>query len=89
MSTKNHPGAYDCYAKLADDEPYFVIRAKDPNGPALVELWALLRERQYGNYPKLDEARQCAADMRAWKAAHPEAQPSVPVESSERREKSS
>jgi hypothetical protein len=77
MGTKLNPGQYDCYAKMADDEPFFVIRAKDPNGPALVELWAALREAQYGHYPKLDEARQCARDMRAWKATHPNAQPSI------------
>lgn len=78
MSTKLNPGQFDCYAKLADDEPYFVLRAKDPHAPALVEMWAALRQAQYGPYPKLDEARQCARDMRVWKTAHPEAKPSVP-----------
>ena len=70
MSTKQHPGPFDCYAKLADDETYFVLRAKDPIAPALVELWATLREGQYGHYPKLTEARVCAAEMRQWRAAH-------------------
>lgn len=79
MSTKLHPGAYDCYAKLADDEPYFVLRAKDPVAPALIRLWADLRSTQYGYYEKLGEARQCAADMEKWKLAHPEAKPSIPV----------
>lgn len=78
MSTKLDPGQFDCYAKLADDEPYFVIRAKDPNGPALVKLWADLREAQYGYYDKLGEARLCAEAMVKWKLAHPEAKPSVP-----------
>lgn len=36
MSTKLDPGQFDCYAKLADDEPYFVLRAKDPHAPVLV-----------------------------------------------------
>lgn len=79
MSTKRDPGAYDCYAKLADDEPYFVLRAKDPAAPALIRLWADLRAAQYGYYEKLGEARQCAADMEKWKLAHPEAKPSVPT----------
>lgn len=66
MSTKLDPGNYDCYKKLADDEPYFVLRAKDPHAPALVELWAALREAEFGNFAKLDEARQTAAQMRTW-----------------------
>jgi hypothetical protein len=78
MSTKQNPGQYDCYAKLADDEPYFVLRAKDPMAPALIELWAEQRRVQYGDYPKLSEARQCARAMRVWKDQHPEAKPSVP-----------
>jgi hypothetical protein len=67
--TKADPGPFDCYAKLPPDEPYFVLRAKDPNAPALVELWAALREVQYGDYRKLQEARQCADQMRRWRAA--------------------
>jgi hypothetical protein len=79
MSTKTNPGAFDCYAKLAPDEPYFVLRAKDPLAPALIELWAEQRRVQYGDYPKLDEAIACAEQMRAWKKQHPEARPSVPL----------
>lgn len=70
MSTKNDPGKYDCYAKLADDEPYFVLRAKDPHAPALVELWASLRAAEFGHYDKLDEARRCADAMRAYFEEH-------------------
>ena len=66
MSTKRNPGNYDCYAKLAYDEPYFVLRGKDPHAPALVELWAALREAEFGQFSKLDEARECAAEMRRW-----------------------
>lgn len=66
MSTKNDPGRFDCYNKLADDEPYFVLRAKDPHAPVLVELWASLREAEFGNFDKLEEARKCAGDMRKW-----------------------
>ena len=43
MSTKNDPGPFDCYAKLASDEPYFLLRAKDPVAPFLVMAWASLR----------------------------------------------
>lgn len=43
MSTKQDAGPFDCYAKLFDDEPYFVLRAKDPDAPAIVEAWAQRR----------------------------------------------
>lgn len=43
MSTKNDPGKYDCYAKLAPDEPYFLLRAKDPTGSHLVAAWTCIR----------------------------------------------
>lgn len=70
MSTKRQPGEFDCLAKLTDDEPYFVLRAKDPHAPALVELWAALRESEFGHFEKLDEARQCAEQMRGWAKDH-------------------
>jgi hypothetical protein len=68
MTTKQNPGQFDCYAKLAADEPYFVLRAKDPLAPVLVELWAALRRlASEGEYSKLQEARNCAQTMRAWR----------------------
>ena len=53
MGTKNNPGSYDCYANLDPDEPYFVLRAKDPMGAALVRNWADIRRQQIemGNKP--------------------------------------
>lgn len=47
MGTKNNPGEYDCYAKLADDEPYFVLRGKDPSARYLVRIWVHLRRGQW------------------------------------------
>ncbi len=79
MSTKRNPGQYDCYAKLADDEPYFVLRAKDPFAPALIRLWVEQRRAQYGDYPKLQEALDCAIQLENWRHQHPEAKPSVPA----------
>lgn len=43
MSTKINPGKFDCYAKLARDEPYFVLRAKDPIAPDMVRAWRYIR----------------------------------------------
>ena len=70
MSTKLEPGKFDCLSKLADDEPFFVLRAKDPHAPVIVELWAALREVECGPADKFAEARRCAADMRLWFMSH-------------------
>lgn len=40
MGTKANPGAYDCYAKLKDDEPHFVLMGRDPLAGTLVRAWA-------------------------------------------------
>jgi hypothetical protein len=77
MSTKNNPGAYDCLAACAPDEPYFVLRANDPLAPGMVRGWAMQRAHQIfgGQKPntpeawaKVAEAVQCAHDMEVWLA---------------------
>ena len=76
MSTKNNPGAYDCYAKLEPDEPYFVLRGKDPVGWLLVKLWVAIRKHMHSSQmndaylAKLDEAKITAQNMRDWAEAH-------------------
>jgi hypothetical protein len=67
MGTKNKPGQYDCYSQAEPDEPMFVLLARDPMAPILVELWASLREERITNTLKGDEARICAQDMRVWR----------------------
>lgn len=47
MGTKSNPGPFDCYAKAADDEPLFTLRAKDPSAPYLVLLWKACRNRDF------------------------------------------
>lgn len=42
MGTKLEPGKFDCYAKAAEDEPIFTLRAKDPLAPGLVRAWRYL-----------------------------------------------
>jgi hypothetical protein len=68
VGTKNNPGAYDCYHNAKPDEPMFVLLARDPMAPILVELWASLRAHAAGNPSKVAEARQCAADMRRYRS---------------------
>ena len=47
MGTKNNPGRFDCYAKLAPDEPYLTLRAKDPSAPYLVNIWSAVRNADW------------------------------------------
>lgn len=70
MGTKNNPGAFDCYANAADDEPMFVLLARDKHAPTLVWLWALLRELDQEDASKVAEARDCVEDMLKWQVDH-------------------
>lgn len=77
MGTKNNPGVYDCYANAEPDEPMFILLARDSTAPGRVEGWANRRERmiQLGSKPESDrpmveEARECARAMRAWRTAN-------------------
>lgn len=77
MGTKNDPGDFDCYANAEDDEPMFVLLARDPDAPFLVRTWATLRADRKMNSPegyegmdaKEEEARACATAMEAWRKA--------------------
>lgn len=40
MSTKENPSPFDPYKKLLPNEPYFLIRAKDPDFEMNVRRWA-------------------------------------------------
>lgn len=70
MGSKNNPGKYDCYDKAEPDEPMFVLLARDPRAPELVQRW--VAEARISDDPrdaeKLQEALQCAEDMEAWRA---------------------
>ena len=48
IGSKANPSEFDILDKLADDEPYFVIRAHDPLSSALVELHAYIGAGQAG-----------------------------------------
>lgn len=67
---KNSPSKFDCYANAAPDEPMFVLLARDPSAPLLVELWALIREKLGSDAEKIEEARGCATAMHNWLAEH-------------------
>ena len=75
MGTKIDPGPYDCYHNAEPDEPMFILLARDPLAPILVEAWASLREHVAGNPSKVAEARACAEDMRRYRRGAPGGQP--------------
>lgn len=68
MATKNKPGAWDYYANAnaEPDEPLFVLLARDKHAPALVWLWAAMRELDGETRDKVAEARDCTAAMAEW-----------------------
>lgn len=63
MGTKNNPGAFDCYANAAPDEPMFVLLGRDKHAAGLARLWALLRAKDDGDDAKIAEALACADAM--------------------------
>lgn len=85
MGTKNNPGEFDCYAKLGDDEPFFVLRANDPLAPNIVMEWVRARIHETNMSPldssvdieimerekeKLKEAIDCSRSMTIWREAN-------------------
>lgn len=76
MGTKNNPGQFDCYKAAESDEPMFILLARDPLAPILVDLWASLRYEAGCITPdaicskhkaKVNEARKVADEMRAFR----------------------
>lgn len=78
ITTRNHMKKGDeiaqpnsCLNKAAEDEPVFVLRAKDPIAPAAVEEWARLAQATGRHEPeKIEEARALAQAMREWRTDH-------------------
>ena len=73
MSTKQETGAYDCYANLLPDEPYFLLMARDPDAQWAVREWASRREaainagtRPESDREKVREAFEVERQMVRW-----------------------
>lgn len=73
MGSKTTPGTFDCYANALPDEPMFILLARDPSAPDLVEGWAAGRiyaiaigKKPQSDMAMVEEAQQCAKNMRAW-----------------------
>lgn len=74
MGTKQRPESYDCYAQALNDEPMFVLLARDHTAPERVIEWAMKRARDIvegrrpvSDLPKVSEAIDCARQMREWR----------------------
>lgn len=77
MGTKLNEMRNGCFAKALDDEPMFVLLARDPAAPALVREWAGQRRaaielgrRPSSDLAQVEEAEQCATNMEAWRKEH-------------------
>lgn len=74
MGTKLEELRNGCFARAMDDEPMFVLLARDPASPEMVEQWAQQREdeikagkRPANDMAQVEEARTCAKRMRSWR----------------------
>jgi hypothetical protein len=59
-----------CLGKSADDEPVFVLVARDVFATSAVDDWIRAAERAGVNTDKLEDARRVRVAMRAWRLAH-------------------
>lgn len=64
-----------CLAKVADDEPIFVLRAKDLLAPQVVRFWASLVEEHVTKFSpertaKAKDARDIARLMEDWQSSN-------------------
>jgi hypothetical protein len=66
MSTKLNAGSYDCYAHAEPSEEMFILLGRDRHAAALVQLWALMREKEGEPIEVVEEARACAERLEAW-----------------------
>lgn len=74
MGTKSNPGQFDCYDNALADEPMFILLARDPSAPDLVEGWAgqclyeiASNKRPQSDMRMVEEAQDCAKTMREWR----------------------
>lgn len=82
MGTKTDPGEFDCYDRAEDDEPIFVLLARDEDAAALVHEWAKRRHARLierygytaawpeGEAQQIVEAQSCAETMTRWRHEH-------------------
>lgn len=57
-------------ARIADDEPVFLLRAQDQMAPGVIGVWCHSAEHRGTPKAKVAEAYDTAAAMRTWQEAH-------------------
>lgn len=75
MGSKQNPGKFDCYTNAKNDEPMFVLLARDPLAPQLVRRWAQLKQMRAATLKAVEkshEASDCADAMEKWKLENPD-----------------
>jgi hypothetical protein len=66
MATKAEEIKNGCLSKVAEDEPVFVLRAKDGLAPTVVKIWALIAKQAGVLDEKCVEAILLAEEMERW-----------------------
>lgn len=59
-----------CLNTAESDEPLFVLKGRDKHAPALVWLWAVLRELDSEKPEIVANARECCVRMMLWAKDH-------------------
>jgi hypothetical protein len=69
MNTENIQFEADGSFEVEPSEPAFMLLARDRHAPALIWLWALLRDSE-GEADRATAARQRVAEMVSWQNTH-------------------
>lgn len=65
---RDNPGS--CFNRSGEDEPIFVLRARDPIAAATVNAWVKLAKEREIHKDRIEEALSHAQRMQDWRATH-------------------
>lgn len=63
---------------IGEDEPVFLIRAKDMNAPSVVEYWATMAKKRGADNNIVQAALDHALEMREWQEKNGKKIPDMP-----------
>lgn len=69
MATKH---GNSCLDNSAEDEPVFILTARDPDAPGAVRDWAMRASLRGAPDRKVSGARVVAEEMERWQEANPD-----------------
>jgi len=61
--SENIENEHSCWNNARDDEQIFILLGRDRHAPALIQLWALMREKEGEDEEVVNEAREVAQLM--------------------------